>query len=307
MTEMLTANSHSPVESVHALGNNYAEPHDRSLLIVDDEENLRNLFSAYLGATYECETAADAQEALKKLASQSFALVLTDMQMPGLGGIELVRKIVERYPDTATIVVSVIDRTQRVIDALRVGAFDYLMKPCDLDVLSFSVERALERRALLRNARQYRRDLEKQNAELAEQQTQMTRLQEHIVQSEKIASLALMAARVARELNNPADFICSNVDTLRVYLERLERCLFAYDQLNLSPEVAARIARLKASIEYDHIIADLRSIMSDCCLGAERIRDVAQDLRLFSRLHETEVQQVDIREGIEAAVRLLTR
>src|SRR3712207_9395286 len=61
-------------------------------------------------------------------------------------------KIRERFEDVAIIIVSGIDRTQRVLDAVRLGAYDYLLKPCDLGVLELSVERALERRALLWDA-----------------------------------------------------------------------------------------------------------------------------------------------------------
>ena len=285
----------------------YAEDHDQRILIVDDEEPVRNLFAAYLEENYTCETAADAQEALEILAREPFALVLSDMQMPGLGGIELLRKIVEHYPDTAVIMISGVDRTQRVIDAIRVGASDYLIKPCDLDVLAFSIERALERRMLLRNARRYKKDLEIRNAELDQQKGELVRLQAQMVQSAKMASLGLLAAGVAHELNNPAGFIYSNVDVLRQYVERLERCLFAYDEMTLPNQDADRIAKIKSEIDYDNIVNDLESIMSDCHLGAERIRDVVQNLRLFSRLDESEIKQVDLNEGIEATVRLLSR
>ncbi|HEX7722508.1 MAG TPA: ATP-binding protein [Pyrinomonadaceae bacterium] len=291
----------------HSLDLDYAEDHDRRLLIVDDEEPVRNLFAAYLQETYTCETAGDAQEALDMLAREPFALVLSDMQMPGLGGIELLRKIVEHYPETAVIMISGVDRTQRVIDAIRVGASDYLLKPCELDVLAFSIERALERRLLLRNARRYKKDLELRNAELAQQKGELVRLQAQMVQSAKMASLGLLAAGVAHELNNPAGFIYSNVDVLRQHVERLKRCLFAYDEMTLPNQDADRIAQIKTEIDYDNIVDDLGSILSDCHLGAERIRDVVQNLRLFSRLDESEIKQVDLNEGIEATVRLLSR
>src|SRR6185437_13531831 len=112
----------------------YAEVHDRRLLIVDDEANVCSLFAQALNARYSCETAANAQEALDWLHREPFALVITDIQMPGIGGIELLRKITELYRNTAVIIVSGVDRTQRVIDAIRMGASDYLVKPCDLDV-----------------------------------------------------------------------------------------------------------------------------------------------------------------------------
>src|SRR5256885_122748 len=241
----------------HSLDLEYAEDHDRRLLIVDDEEPVRNLFAAYLEETYTCETAGDAQEALDMLAREPYALVLSDMQMPGLGGIELLRKIVERYPDTAVIMISRVDRTQRVIDAIRVGASDYLVKPCDLDVLSLCVERALERRALLRNARLYKRDLEARNLELANQKAELVRLQAQIVQSEKMASLGLLAAGVAHELNNPAGFIYSNIDVLKDYVGRLAKCLRAYDEMSLTAEGAVRVAELKKQIDYENIMSEI--------------------------------------------------
>jgi two-component system response regulator PilR (NtrC family) len=118
----------------------YSEVYDNRILIVDDEELVRKLYANYLGETYSCEVARDAQEALEILARETFALVLTDIQMPGLGGIELLRRIRQLYPDTAVIIISGVDRMQRVIDAIRVGAFDYLHKPCELDVLRLRVD-----------------------------------------------------------------------------------------------------------------------------------------------------------------------
>jgi two-component system NtrC family sensor kinase len=285
----------------------YAESHDRRILVVDDEECVRNLFVEYLSESYSCEKAADAQEALKLLSGEPFALVISDMRMPGLGGIELLRKITERYPDTAVIMVSGIDRTQRVIDAIRMGASDYLLKPCELNVLTASVERALDRRTLLRNARRYKQDLENRNAELARQRTEMQRLQAQVLQAEKMASLGQLAAGVAHELNNPAGFLYSNIDLLKEHVQRLKSYLSNYDEVEVPPAAAARIAAIKKEIDYDNIVADLGSILSDCYVGAERIRDVVQNLRLFSRLDEAEFKRIDVNEGIGSTIRLLSR
>ena len=285
----------------------YSEEHDRRLLIVDDEEKVRNLFALCLSERYSCETAANAQEALELLKRQPFALVITDIQMPGLGGVELLRKINELYRDTAVIMVSGVDRTQRVIDAVRMGAYDYVLKPCDLDVLELCVERALERRTLLRNARKYKEELETRNVELARRKAELERIQAQLVHSEKMASLGQLAAGVAHELNNPAGFILSNMSALPEYVRRLEKVLSTYDAASLSPVDTEVVAAAKREVDYDHILRDLNSIATDSFSGAERIKGIVQNLRLFSRLDEAELKEVDVHEGIESTIRLLSR
>ncbi len=280
---------------------------DRRILIVDDEEMVRQLFVACLSYNYTCTEAASAEEALKRLESESFGLVILDVIMPGLSGIEFLRKIVEHFPDTAVIMVSGIDRTQRILDAIRLGAYDYLIKPCELDVLEHSVGRALERRALLRRARRYKLDLEARNLELASRQAELEQLQMQMVQSEKMASLGKLAAGVAHELNNPAGFIFGNMGILSECASGLKRLLDCYQAIELPVEATAHANAIKEEIGYDDLMADLSSIIADCLEGAERIRDVVQNLRIFSRLDEAEFKKVDLHEGIDSTLRLLSR
>jgi two-component system NtrC family sensor kinase len=280
---------------------------DRRILIVDDEEGVRNLFAEWLGETYECRTAASADEALEYLAGQPCALVISDMMMPGRNGVELLRDVTTRYPETAFIMVSGVDRPQRVRDALRVGAFDYLIKPCELDVLTLSVEHALERRALQRTARIYKTDLEKQNIELAKSKAELERLQAQLVQSEKMASLGQLAAGVAHELNNPAGFIYGNMDILAGYLKSLEILFDAWDSIKLSSEYPSSLDAIETKINYTTLRRELSMILADCREGAERICDVVKNLRLFSRLDEAEFKSVDVNEGISSTLRLLSQ
>ncbi|HUE81424.1 MAG TPA: ATP-binding protein [Pyrinomonadaceae bacterium] len=280
---------------------------DRRILIVDDEASIRTLFADYLSEKYTCTTASSADEALAYLAEDEYALVISDMMMPGRNGVELLREVTARYCDTVVIMVSGIDRTQRVRDALRVGAFDYLIKPCELDVLGISVERALERRTLSLTARKYKADLENQNIELATRKAELERLQAQLVHHEKMASLGQIAAGIAHELNNPAGFIFGNMDLLKQCTADFEKLLKAYDGMDFSAEKAAEIEAIKTEIHYDELLADLTSIVDDCRDGAERIRDVVQNLRLFSRLDEAELKKTDLHEGIDSTIRLLSR
>jgi signal transduction histidine kinase len=280
---------------------------DRRILIVDDELPVRNMFSEFLNENYECSTAASADEALVQLAVESYALVISDVMMPGRNGIELLREINARYPETAVIMISGVDRPQRVRDALRVGAFDYLIKPCEMDILTFSVERALERRHLQRTARIYKSHLEVQNIELGNRKAELERLQAQLVHSEKMASLGQLAAGIAHELNNPAGFISGNMELLRGYLSEIEKILDAYDKVALPADDALLVKSLKSHLNYEKLMSDLESIVSDCLEGAERITDVVQNLRLFSRLDEAEIKQINIHEGIDSTIRLLSR
>jgi two-component system, NtrC family, sensor kinase len=277
------------------------------VLIVDDEETVRKLFADCLSDRYECFEASSVNEALAQLKKTEFALVLSDVIMPGLSGTELLRKIIENYPYTAVIMISGVDRPQRALDAIRLGAFDYLIKPCDLDVLELTVERALEKRALLNNARQYKLDLEARNNELVRSKVQLERLQSQIVQNEKMASLGQLSAGIAHELNNPVGFIYGNLDFLNQCLSGLVKLLNYYDDAELSETVVSGAAEIKAQIDYETSLDDLDSIISDCRDGAERIRNIVQNLRTFSRLDEAEFKKTDVHEGIDSTIRLLSR
>jgi signal transduction histidine kinase len=277
------------------------------ILIVDDSATIRKVFATYLSSRYICVEAESYNEALEWLGKAEFVLVLADLIMPGLSGIELLRKIVEKYPDTAVIIVSGVNQPQRALDAVRLGAFDYIIKPCDLGVLELTVERALERRNFLLNARQYKLDLEARNQELVRGKEQLQRLQAQIVHSEKMASLGQLAAGIAHELNNPVGFVYANLDILNQYYHDFVRLLDYYDEFCLTDEKRLKAASFKDEIKYDQLREDLASILDDCQDGVKRIRDIVQNLRIFSRLDEAEFKKTDIHEGIESTIRLLSR
>src|SRR4051812_10688215 len=256
--------SETPANAMPSVSPSSLEKDETRILIVDDDGAVRGLFYSYLSERYECATAANFDEAVALLQTQEFTLVLSDMIMPGRSGIELLREINTRFPETAVIIISGIDRTQRVLDAVRLGAYDYLIKPCELDVLDMTVERALERHALLHNARQYKLDLERSNAELRQskaelehRKSELERLQAQIVHTEKMASLGQLAAGVAHELNNPAGFIFGNMEILEECAGGLKRLLNFYERVSLSEEEQELAGLIKDEIDYEHALEDL--------------------------------------------------
>lgn len=116
------------------------------ILVVDDDDIIRDTLCELLSQDHACQTAATAEEALARLEAQAFDLVLTDVSMPGLTGLDLLNRVVELYSGTPVIVVSGLSDQEQAQSLLARGAFDYLLKPFRLEVVEDSVKRALEHR-----------------------------------------------------------------------------------------------------------------------------------------------------------------
>ena len=136
------------------------ETHRPKLLIIDDEEQIRQLLGDLLGTTYDCCEAGSAEEALTALSQQTFDLVISDIDMGGMSGLELVPRVHSIAPDTVVVMISGNQDIEFAIQALRVGAFDYITKPIDLRHVEASVERALKHSELLKEKRLYKEQLE---------------------------------------------------------------------------------------------------------------------------------------------------
>lgn len=132
-----------------------------AILVVDDEESVRDIVSRKLKSEgYDCETASDGEEALWKSFMRDFDMMLLDIRMPGLSGMEVLDKMVVDHPDTCVVMITAISDIQTAVDAMKIGAYDYLTKPFNLDDLVVKVDRALERRRLILENRDYQLRLE---------------------------------------------------------------------------------------------------------------------------------------------------
>lgn len=141
----------------------------RKLLIIDDEAIVRQNMAAYLeDSGYIVEEAVDGQDGLAQFQAGEPDLVLCDLMMPGMGGLEVLERIHAISPDTPVIVISGVGVMDDVVEALRLGASDYLSKPIvDMEVLEHSIRKGMERSDLLAENARYREELEQKNAELS--------------------------------------------------------------------------------------------------------------------------------------------
>jgi putative two-component system response regulator len=154
---------------------------ERSILLVDDERSVSAILERYLSQMgYSCITAESGFEALEKLKKYPCALALCDIRMPGMDGIELLKRIKEYDEDIAVVMVTAVDERETAMRAIREGAYDYVIKPFPLEEILISAQRALENRRLILERRDYQRNLERKikerTRELAEKNEAMRKL-----------------------------------------------------------------------------------------------------------------------------------
>jgi putative nucleotidyltransferase with HDIG domain len=131
------------------------------ILVVDDEAIIRKLLCKKFSSNgYVCLTAGDADQALKDIAASRPDLVILDINMPGKPGTALLSEIMVTFPDTAVIMATALSNSHTAIHCMKEGAYDYLIKPFDLDDVMLSVSRALEKKKLEHENKDYQQHLE---------------------------------------------------------------------------------------------------------------------------------------------------
>jgi diguanylate cyclase (GGDEF)-like protein len=131
-----------------------------SILIIDDDEQIRELLEAFLGENYDCTRARSAEEALDVLKTIKFDLVISDINMGGISGLDLVPYVLKENPETVVVMVSGQQNIESAIAAMRAGAFDYITKPLDIYHVEAAVRRALVHQKLLADKKYYEENLQ---------------------------------------------------------------------------------------------------------------------------------------------------
>jgi DNA-binding NtrC family response regulator len=130
------------------------------VLVVDDDDAIRDTLYELLSEQYVCQTAETAEKAVARLEADAYDVVLTDISMPGLSGLELLGHIRQKYSNTPVIIVSGIGDQEHAQGLIKLGAFDFLLKPFTLEVVEKSVKRAIDYRKRLLESSSEQRTLE---------------------------------------------------------------------------------------------------------------------------------------------------
>ena len=208
----------------------------KSILVVDDEKGQREIIAAILtDAGYDATTASSGEAALKFVADRRFDLVLTDYQMTGMTGLDLLREVTNIDKSMMVILISAHGTIDTAVDALRLGAFDYLQKPYDREKLLETVSRALEKLSVL-------------DTEIVSASPEMDRVKKLILKVAKSNSTVLirgesgtgkeLVARAIHQNSDRSNSIFQAVNCAAINENLLESELFGHEKGSFTGAVA---------------------------------------------------------------------
>lgn len=186
------------------------------LVVVDDEEDISLVLEqTLLSAGYQVEVFNDALDAVAFLLSKGGEtdLVVTDINMPDLDGLGLMQKVREVFPQLAFVIMTGVTDVSTGVQAMKLGAYDYVNKPLQTDLILKTVEKALEHSALLKENLYYQQNLEKlvqeRTSELEESNSKLDEAYRQLLQADKLNSLGMMAGTLAHDISSPMQVISS--------------------------------------------------------------------------------------------------
>jgi signal transduction histidine kinase len=260
---------------------------------------------------FAVETFATAKAALEALAQRRFDVIVADVNMPEMSGLELLTTLRMRSVDTPVIMLSSVSRTSDVLRAIHRGAFDYIVKDEAIEPLRVAIVRAIEHMRLVCENSRLVKELAQLNADLevrvrdrtaaleqantqlreerAELEATLTRLgetQDQLVQMEKMASIGLLTAGVAHEINNPLAFIVPNFERIESWVASMK---------------AEPCGQRGASLD------ELGTLVSECRRGLDRIARLVKQLRIFSHPGRQDLQPIDVDELVRSVVAMVER
>ena len=239
-----------------------AEPRNR-ILIVDDEAASRDLCQTFLESDgYIIETCDRVRKALALLSVKKFDLILTDLSMPELGGIELVKQVRYHHPHTSIIIMTAFGSVVSAVESMKAGAYDYITKPFPRDLLKATVKRCLESHNLKR---------------------EISKMQNALFKQDKLAAVGAMAGAIAHRMRNPlsiiqmcAQYLGGRLKTNKEYvqvLQAIEEKVKTLESLTRDFVEYSRASRIRKSPELIDKLSDevIRNTLPRCKIQGVKV------------------------------------
>jgi len=279
----------------------------RKILVVDDEQNIRRMLARVLSSEgYTIKEAANGLEALKKLEEENCSLVLLDLKMPGLNGIETLRKIKEYDPNLPVIMISAYGSIAEAVEAMKLGALDYLIKPFDIEELKIIVKRAITQYELKVENLYYREEEEKRFnfEEIIGKSNSINRVLEMIknvastpatvlITGESGTGKELIARAIHKNsLRKDGPFVVVNCAAFSLNL--LESELFGHEKGAFTGAISRRIGRFEMANGGTIFLDEIGEM------------DLSIQTKLLRVLQEKEFERVGSSKTIKVDARILT-
>ncbi len=240
---------------------------DTRILLVDDENDFRTTIAKRLTKRgMQVEQAESGEESLVILENKPVDVVILDVKMPGMGGIETLHQIKKKYPGVEVIMLTGHATTQDGVDGIKTGAFDYLTKPIELEHLLGKIHQAHEK--ILR-----------ENEKIKEAEFR-AKMEQQMIATERLASLGTLAAGVAHEVNNPLAIIKESAGWMKSILQKEE------------------MSSIPRKEDFEKAIAKIET-------GVERARRITHELLGSVKQTESVFAEIHLEELIGEAVSLI--
>ncbi len=260
-----------------------------TVLVIDDNEEIARSIGSFLESRdFSVYMAHNGKDGLDIISGNKIDVVVVDVQMAGMDGLEVLRRAKKLHADIEGIVVTGYDAQDVAVEALRAGAFEYIQKPLNLEELLFAVNRALERINLNRKVLYRTRELKisseiisKMNEELEnrinEKAKELAQIQTQLFQTSKLATLGEMAAGMAHEMNQPL----GGISLIAHHVRKMK------EHGKLTDE------------ELERALGDIEN-------SVKRMAKVIQHIRTFARQDTFKFIKVDVNDTIDSALSLLS-
>lgn len=214
-----------------------------TILVVDDEPSITDLLSEDLAEEgYNCVTVPTGEDALERLSKSNFDAILLDLKLPGISGMDVLREVRSNCPETAVIVVTASGDAQTAVEAMKIGAVDYITKPFELERVNSSVEAALKAKTVWTS----RPTAKEEGAEARDKEVGWTRYLDDIAKGveTRLDSLTChvmtitvteRAIAIARSLDIPEEQIDEWADARRKHIERIKSLDSLLEKVGQSP------------------------------------------------------------------------
>ncbi len=270
------------------------------MVIDDTATNLAVVEDILAKQGYEVRPFPKAAMALRAVFNDPPDLILLDIMMPEMDGYEVCTRLKadKTVRDIPVIFMSALTETIDKVKAFSLGGVDYITKP-------FHVDEVLARVNTHLKLMQYRTDMEIKNRELERTLSELKDAQSKLVQSEKMASLGVLTAGIAHEINNPINFINASARALKKKLGKIIPLLERIDKETAEEKISPIIRQFKEDTEPGALISAINELTSNINSGAERSIQIVKGLRTFSRLDEAEKKKADIHQNMDSTLILL--